>query len=369
MTSVQHTLTVELGNRSYPIYIGSGLLQQAELLRQHITGKQVLVVTNNTIAPLYLQGVLDGLQSLGISGLQVDSLVLEDGEQHKHLDTVSLIFDHLLQQRHNRTTTLIALGGGVIGDMTGYAAAAYQRGVNFIQIPTTLLSQVDSSVGGKTGVNHPLGKNMIGAFHQPQCVIIDTQSLQTLPARELSAGLAEVIKYGLIAEPDFFTWLEQNIAQLRQLVPHVISQAIYQSCVCKAAIVAADEREQGQRALLNFGHTFGHAIETEMGYGNWLHGEAVGAGMAMAADLSSRLGWISTQQVQRIQHLLQAAGLPLWGPDTMHADRYLGHMQVDKKVTDGTIRLILLQQLGQAIVTSDFGSNLLQQTLDQPLAV
>ena len=368
MTSVQHTLTVELGNRSYPIYIGSGLLQQAQLLRQHITGKQVMVVTNSTVARLYLKTVLDGLQSLQISGLQVDSLVLEDGEQHKHLDTVSLIFDHLLQQRHDRTTTLIALGGGVIGDMTGYAAAAYQRGVNFIQIPTTLLSQVDSSVGGKTGVNHPLGKNMIGAFHQPQCVIIDIQTLQTLPAKELSAGLAEVIKYGLIAEPDFFTWLEQNIDQLRQLAPHLISQAIYQSCECKAAIVAADEREHGQRALLNFGHTFGHAIETEMGYGNWLHGEAVGAGMAMAADLSCRLGWISHQQVQRIQSLLQASGLPLWGPDQMHAETYLTHMQVDKKVTDGTIRLILLQQLGEAIVTSDFGSDLLQQTLNQPLA-
>ena len=369
MTSAQHTLTVDLGDRSYPIYIGSGLLQQPDLLYQHITGQQVMVVTNNTIAPLYLQTLLDGLQSLQISGLQVDSLVLEDGEQHKHLDTVSLIFDHLLQQRHNRTTTLIALGGGVIGDMTGYAAAAYQRGVNFIQIPTTLLSQVDSSVGGKTGVNHPLGKNMIGAFHQPQCVIIDTHSLQTLPARELSAGLAEVIKYGLIAEPDFFTWLEQNIHQLRQLAPHLISQAIYRSCACKARIVAADEREQGQRALLNFGHTFGHAIETEMGYGNWLHGEAVGAGMAMAADLSCRLGWISYQQVQRIQSLLQASGLPLWGPDQMHVDSYLAHMQVDKKVIDGTIRLILLQQLGEAIVTSDFGNELLQKTLNQPLVV
>lgn len=363
MTSIQHTLTVDLGSRSYPIYIGSGLLQQALLLGPHIAGKQVMLVTNSTVAPLYLQTVLDALQSLHISGLQIDHLVLEDGEQHKHLDTVSLIFDRLLEQRHNRTTTLIALGGGVIGDMTGYAAAAYQRGVNFIQIPTTLLSQVDSSVGGKTGVNHPLGKNMIGAFHQPQCVIIDTQTLQTLPSRQLSSGLAEVIKYGLIAEPDLVTWLEQNIAQLRQLEPHLISQAIYQSCLCKARIVAADETEQGQRALLNFGHTFGHAIETEMGYGNWLHGEAVGAGMAMAADLSSRLGWLTQPQVQRIQNLLQVSGLPLWGPEQMPIDAYLSHMQVDKKVTDGTIRLILLQQLGQAIVTSDYGSDLLQQTL------
>ena len=369
MTSAQHTLTVDLGDRSYPIYIGSGLLQQPDLLYQHITGQQVMVVTNSTIAPLYLQTLLDGLQSLQISGLQVDSLMLEDGEQHKHLDTVSLIFDHLLQQRHNRTTTLIALGGGVIGDMTGYAAAAYQRGVNFIQIPTTLLSQVDSSVGGKTGVNHPLGKNMIGAFHQPQCVIIDTHSLTTLPARELSAGLAEVIKYGLIAEADFFVWLEHNMQQLRQLAPHLISQAIYRSCLCKAHIVATDEREQGQRAMLNFGHTFGHAIETEMGYGNWLHGEAVAAGMVMAADLSCRLGWVSRSLVQRVQRLLQACELPIWGPDVMQAGAYLKHMQVDKKVTDGTIRLILLQELGEALVTSDFGRDALEQTLNQPLAV
>ena len=363
MTSIQHTLTVELGTRSYPIYVGSGLLQQAQLLGQHITGKQVMVVTNSTTAPLYLQTVMDGLKSLQTSDLQIDTLVLEDGEQHKHLDTVSLIFDHLLEQRHNRTTTLIALGGGVIGDMTGYAAAAYQRGVNFIQIPTTLLSQVDSSVGGKTGVNHPLGKNMIGAFHQPQCVIIDPHTLKTLPSRELSAGLAEVIKYGLIAQPDFFSWLEQNIAGLRVLEPQLISQAIYQSCLSKARIVATDEREQGQRALLNFGHTFGHAIETQIGYGNWLHGEAVGAGMAMAADLSRRLGWITKPQVQRIQNLLEASGLPIWGPPKMQAQAYLAHMQVDKKVTDGTIRLILLQQLGHAIVTSDFDNHLLQQTL------
>ena len=369
MAAAQHILSVELGDRSYPIYIGSGLLQHAQLLRQHITGKQVLIVTNDTIASLYLPSILKTLDSLHIDGLQTDTLVLSDGEQHKHLETVSLIWDHLLQQRHNRTTTIIALGGGVIGDMAGYAAAAYQRGVNFIQIPTTLLSQVDSSVGGKTGVNHLLGKNMIGAFHQPQCVIIDTQTLQTLPARELSAGLAEVIKYGLIAEPEFFAWLEHNITGLLELTPHLISKAIYQSCACKAHIVAADEREQGQRALLNFGHTFGHAIETEMGYGNWLHGEAVGAGMAMAADLSCRLGWISEAQLQRIQRLLQASGLPFWGPEKMQADTYLRHMQVDKKVTDGTIRLILLRQLGEAIVTSDFGSDMLLQTFDQPMTV
>ena len=363
MTKTQHTLTVDLGDRSYPIYIGDGLLQQAQMLGKHITGSQVLVVTNKTIAPLYLEPLVDGLAGMTSKNLQIDTLVLEDGEQHKHLDTVSLIFDHLLKQRHNRTTTLIALGGGVIGDMTGYAAAAYQRGVNFIQIPTTLLSQVDSSVGGKTGVNHPLGKNMIGAFHQPQCVLIDTQTLQTLPARELSAGLAEVIKYGLIAQPQFFAWLEENISKLQSLEPDVLSKAIYESCLSKARIVAADEREQGQRALLNFGHTFGHAIETEMGYGQWLHGEAVGAGMAMAADLSRRLGWIEPDQVERIQSLLQHSNLPTWGPDGMPVEAYLAHMQVDKKVTDGTIRLILLQQLGAAIVTSDFDANLLHETL------
>lgn len=367
-TTAYQTLTVDLGDRSYPIYIGSGLMQQPQLIGEHISGKQVMVVTNSTIAPLYLQALLDGLESLKIDGLQVDHIVLEDGEQHKHLNTVSTIFDHLLQQGHNRTTTLIALGGGVVGDMTGYAAAAYQRGVNFIQIPTTLLSQVDSSVGGKTGVNHPLGKNMIGAFHQPQCVLIDTQSLQTLPARELSAGLAEVIKYGLIAEAPFFAWLEENITQLRQLDSQLISQAIYRSCACKAEIVADDEREQGRRALLNFGHTFGHAIETEMGYGVWLHGEAVGAGMAMAADLSARLGWLSDEALVRVNALIEAAGLPLWGPQEMSRDVYMKHMQVDKKVTDGTIRLILLQQIGVSVVTSDFAASLLNQTLNKSQA-
>jgi len=368
MTNTHQTLTVDLGDRSYPIYIGSGLLQQSQLLAPHISGKQILVVTNTTVAALYLDTLMAGLEGLQIEGLQLDRLVLEDGEAHKHLDTVSLVFDHLLQQRHNRTTTLIALGGGVIGDMTGFAAAAYQRGVNFIQVPTTLLSQVDSSVGGKTGVNHPLGKNMIGAFHQPQCVLIDTQSLATLPARELSAGLAEVIKYGLIADAPFFQWLTLNIDQLRLLEPALISQGVYRYCACKAEIVADDEREQGRRALLNFGHTFGHAVETQMGYGRWLHGEAVGAGMAMAADLSHRLGWIDHPTVQRIMHLLAASGLPSWGPDTMDSSHYLQHMQVDKKVTDGTIRLILLEQLGGAVVTANFSSELLHQTLNhQPV--
>ncbi len=360
MNAISKTLHVDLGDRSYPIHIGSGLLSQAELLRQHIKGQQVLVVTNETIAPLYLAKVMASLH-----GLQADSVVLPDGEAHKTLYTVNLIFDRLLELRHNRTTTLIALGGGVIGDMTGFAAACYQRGVNFIQIPTTLLSQVDSSVGGKTGVNHPRGKNMIGAFYQPQCVLIDTHTLASLPSRELSAGLAEVIKYGLLGDAEFLAWLEQNMPQLMSLEHAETVQAIYHSCHMKAQIVAADEREQGCRALLNLGHTFGHAIETEQGYGKWLHGEAVGAGMAMAADLSHRLGWLTRADVERVQHLLQRAGLPSWAPQDMTADAFMIHMKVDKKVTDGQLRLVLMRSLGDALVSSDFDAAKLQQTLLQ----
>jgi 3-dehydroquinate synthase len=360
MNAISKTLHVDLGDRSYPIHIGAGLLAQPELLREHIHGKQVLVVTNETIAPLYLDKVMAGLQ-----GLQADSIVLPDGEAYKTLDTVNLIFDRLMELRHNRTTTLIALGGGVIGDMTGFAAASYQRGVNFIQIPTTLLSQVDSSVGGKTGVNHPRGKNMIGAFYQPQCVLIDTDTLQTLPERELSAGVAEVIKYGLLGDAEFLTWLEQNMPQLMGLEQAVTVQAIYHSCHMKAEIVAADEREQGCRALLNLGHTFGHAIETEQGYGKWLHGEAVGAGMAMAADLSQRLGWISEADVARVQQILRQASLPAWAPEDMSGEAFMTHMKVDKKVTDGQLRLVLMRSLGDAVVTSDFDASKLQQTLLQ----
>ncbi|MDP6967599.1 MAG: 3-dehydroquinate synthase [Gammaproteobacteria bacterium] len=358
MTDVTTTLHVDLGERSYPIYIGAGLLAQQSLLRQHIQGQQVLVVTNATIAPLYLSQVMDSLH-----GLQAESLVLPDGEAYKTLDTVNLIFDQLLASRHNRTTTLIALGGGVIGDMTGFAAASYQRGVNFIQIPTTLLSQVDSSVGGKTGVNHSLGKNMIGAFYQPQCVLIDTDSLTTLPQRELSAGLAEVIKYGLLGDADFFTWQEQNIDQLLVLQQEQLAYAIYRSCQMKADIVAADEREKGCRALLNLGHTFGHAIETQQGYGNWLHGEAVAAGMVMAADLSWRLGWLDKSSVGRIVDLLRQAKLPVEAPEDMTEDDFMTHMAVDKKITDGRLRLVLMQHLGDALVTSDIAAPLLQQTL------
>lgn len=358
MKDVTKTLHVDLGARSYPIYIGAGLLSNADLLRQHIQGQQVLVVTNTSIAPLYLAKVMDSL-----AGLQAESLILPDGEAHKTLDTVNLIFDKLLASRHNRTTTLIALGGGVIGDMTGFAAASYQRGVNFIQIPTTLLSQVDSSVGGKTGVNHPQGKNMIGAFYQPQCVLIDTDSLSSLPPRELSAGLAEVIKYGLLGDAEFFAWLEQNIDSLLSLQQAPLVHAIYRSCEMKAEIVAADEREKGCRAWLNLGHTFGHAIETHQGYGNWLHGEAVATGMVMAADLSMRMGWLEQENLTRIADLVKQAKLPTSAPADMTEDDFISHMSVDKKITDGRIRLVLMKRLGEAFVTSDFDAKLLQQTL------
>lgn len=351
------TLNVDLGERSYPIHIGQGLLAQP-LLAPFIKGRQVMVVSNETVAPLYLDRLLTQLE-----GLQVDSVILPDGEAFKDLQHVNRIFDALLAKRHNRTTTLIALGGGVVGDMTGFAAACYQRGVAFIQVPTTLLSQVDSSVGGKTGVNHPLGKNMIGAFHQPQVVLADTDVLATLPERELSAGLAEVIKYGLIHDVEFLAWLEQNMAALRQRDAKALAQAIYRSCEIKAEMVALDERESGVRALLNLGHTFGHAIETDQGYGKWLHGEAVGAGTLMAADLSARLGWLSQQDLDRVRTILQAAGLPLLPPSEMSSERFLELMAVDKKVIDGNLRLVLLQQLGKAVVTSDFPAERLLETL------
>ncbi len=351
------TLNVDLGERSYPIHIGQGLLAQP-LLAPFIKGRQVMVVSNETVAPLYLNRLLSQLE-----GFQVDSVILPDGEAFKDLQHVNRIFDALLAKRHNRTTTLIALGGGVVGDMTGFAAACYQRGVAFIQVPTTLLSQVDSSVGGKTGVNHPLGKNMIGAFHQPQVVLADTDVLATLPEPELSAGLAEVIKYGLIHDVEFLAWLEQNMAALRQRDAKALAQAIYRSCEIKAEMVALDERESGVRALLNLGHTFGHAIETDQGYGKWLHGEAVGAGTLMAADLSARLGWLSQQDLDRVRTILQAAGLPLLPPSEMSSERFLELMAVDKKVIDGNLRLVLLQQLGKAVVTADFPAERLLETL------
>lgn len=341
-----HTLEVSLDARSYPIHIGSGLLARADLLAAAIHGRQVLIVSNETVAPLYLQKLK---ASLGDRVL--GECILPDGEAFKDMAHLDAIFSALMRLRFNRDCTLLALGGGVVGDMTGFAAACYQRGVDFVQVPTTLLSQVDSSVGGKTGVNHPLGKNMIGAFKQPTTVLIDTDVLATLPERELSAGLAEVIKYGLIRDLPFLEWLEANMARLRQRDPAAMAEAIRRSCENKAAVVAEDELEQHDvRALLNLGHTFGHAIETGMGYGAWLHGEAVGTGMLMAADLSWRLGWLSVQDVQRIKVLLEQAGLPVEPPANMGVDDFLQHMAVDKKVKDGQLRLVLLKQLGQAVV-------------------
>lgn len=337
-------LEVDLGERSYPIFIGTNLLANAELYRPHIHGKQVLIVTNETVAPLYLETVKSAL-----IGYQVDQVILPDGEEYKNLTTLNLIYDALLLNQHNRTTTLIALGGGVVGDMCGYAAASYQRGVNFIQVPTTLLSQVDSSVGGKTGVNHALGKNMIGAFHQPQAVIADTEVLNTLPVRELSAGIAEVIKYGLICDAHFYQWLQRYIDKVLARDPQALAYIIKRSCQIKADVVTQDEKESGIRATLNLGHTFGHAIETEQGYGQWLHGEAVSVGMLQAADLSQRLGCISKVEVAQLRGLLIAANLPVVGPENMSEENYLEHMLVDKKVLDGNIRLVLLQ-IGRAHV-------------------
>ena len=353
------TLTVNLKERSYPIYIGQGLLGQTHLLTPYIHGKQVMIVSNETVAPLYLEQALSAL-----SDFQCESVILPDGEQYKTLDTVNLIFDALLTHRFDRQCTLIALGGGVVGDITGFAAACYQRGVNFIQIPTTLLAQVDSSVGGKTGVNHPLGKNMIGAFHQPQCVLIDTNTLNTLEDRELSAGLAEVIKYGLISDPGFFDWLESNMDSLLARDPEKLTYAIECSCQNKATVVAADEKESGQRALLNLGHTFGHAIEAGMGYGAWLHGEAVGTGMLMAADLSHRQGKLSQNQLARTQALITAAKLPTKTPPEMDSNRFLELMAVDKKVQSGVIRLVLLSGIGASYISDDYDPNLLRETLD-----
>lgn len=338
-------LTVELGDRSYPIVIGQGLLGSYDLSR-FVSGSQVMIVTNETVAPLYLESA-----RACFPGKQVDTVVLPDGEKYKDWQTLNRIFDGLLEKRHSRKTTLVALGGGVVGDMTGFAAASYQRGVSFIQIPTTLLSQVDSSVGGKTGINHPLGKNMIGAFHQPEVVLIDTDSLRSLSPREVSAGLAEVIKYGLIRDTDFLAWLEKEITSLIDLETTALVEAIYRSCACKADVVAKDEREGGLRAILNLGHTFGHAIETFAGYGNWLHGEAVGTGMMMAADLSLRQGMITEEDRARVVRIIERAKLPELAPTGMSPDDFLRLMAVDKKNVDGSLRLVLLRRLGDAVVT------------------
>lgn len=346
-------------DRSYSIHIGQSLLTQIDLLLPHIPKRKAAIVTNTTVAPLYL----DTLRTtLGDNGVETFAVILPDGESYKNWETLNLVFDALLKHRCERKTPLIALGGGVIGDLTGFAAAIYLRGVPFIQLPTTLLAQVDSSVGGKTGINHPLGKNMIGAFYQPQLVLADSSTLTTLPDRELRAGLAEVIKYGLIYDANFFDWLEQNITRLLARDADAINHAIRRSCEIKAEIVSLDERESGLRALLNLGHTFGHAIENAMGYGTWLHGEAVAAGTIMAANLSRRLRQISQQEVERIESLFRQAELPVRGP-RIDPERYLESMQLDKKVEGGAIRFILLKRIGEAMLADNIPTELLSETL------
>ncbi|MGB0359988.1 MAG: 3-dehydroquinate synthase [Endozoicomonas sp.] len=353
-------LYVDLGERGYPIFIGAGLLSQPEYLQKYIYGSQVAIVTNETIAPIYLHTVTTHL-----SNFNPVVVTLPDGEQYKNLEILNQIFDRLLESRHTRKTTLIALGGGVIGDMTGFAAACYQRGVDFIQVPTTLLSQVDSSVGGKTGVNHMLGKNMIGAFHQPNAVIIDTDTLNTLPDKEFSAGLAEVIKYGLICDRVFYEWLQDNIDDLIVRDVEKLSYAIQRSCQIKADVVAADEKESGLRAILNLGHTFGHAIETYTGYGPWLHGEAIAVGMVMAMDLSARDDGFMAGEAMSLTQLLGKCRLPYLPPEGMTPDDFLTLMSVDKKVVDGQLRLVLLKNIGEAIITQDFHLDNLMATLEE----
>ena len=353
-------LHVELGDKSYPIYIGSGLLSGKNYLHKHIHGKQVMIVTNTTVAPLYLQSVCELLDDY-----QVEITILADGEQYKTLDTVNTIFDALLCAKFDRSATLIALGGGVVGDMTGFAAASYQRGVNFIQIPTTLLSQVDSSVGGKTGVNHDLGKNMIGAFHQPKAVVIDIDTLDTLEQREFSAGMAEVIKYGLLGNADFLQDLEANMGGLMNRDVPLVIDAVYRSCEDKAIIVAEDEFEAGKRALLNLGHTFGHGIENTLGYGVYLHGEAVAVGMLMAAKLSQLEGHLTSDCVARVQDLLDQANLPCSISKEITESQLLEAMILDKKAIDGNIRLVLLRRLGDAYLSQDYSANNLSQVVEE----
>jgi 3-dehydroquinate synthase len=344
------TIEVKLGDRSYPIHIGTGLLGRMELFLAHFAQRKAAIVTNSTIAPLYLASLSEALRDAGVEVLPI---VIPDGEDYKNWVTLNSIFDALLSHRFERRATIIALGGGVVGDLAGFAAATYQRGIPYIQVPTTLLSQVDSSVGGKTAINHPLGKNMIGAFYQPRMVLSDISTIGTLPERELSAGLAEVIKYGLIMDLPFLEWLEANMERLRARDPETLGYAIARSCESKARIVAADERESGVRALLNLGHTFGHAIEVGLGFGTWLHGEAVAAGIMLAARLSERTGMLSGADVERIARLLRRAGLPTQAPD-LGSERYLELMGHDKKVEEGKLRLVLLEALGKAQVTSDF---------------
>jgi 3-dehydroquinate synthase len=356
-TSQHERVDIALGERSYPIFIGPRLLEDAQLLAAHIPARSLLIVTNETIAPLYL-----GKLQAALQGRRLVTLVLPDGEQHKTLDSFARILDALMAARMNRDAAAVALGGGVIGDMVGFAAACYQRGIDYVQIPTTLLSQVDSSVGGKTGVNHAHGKNMIGAFHQPRVVLADTSTLQTLPPREYRAGMAEVVKYGFIRDAAFLQWVEANVDSLVMREDAAVIHAVRRSCEIKAEVVGQDEREHGLRAILNFGHTFGHAIETASGYGNWLHGEAVAAGMAMAADMSARMQWLQPAERDRAVQLLQRLGLPIDSP-RIGAQRGRELMGMDKKVLDGRIRLILLRSLGEAAVVDDYPAQALDATL------
>ena len=353
------TLTVGLGERTYPIHIGEGLLTRADLFLPHLPQRKVSVVTNTTVAALYLDKLSAALRSASV---EIIPVVLPDGEQYKSWLTLNAIFDALLSNRCERKSAIIALGGGVVGDLAGFAAASYQRGVPLIQVPTTLLAQVDSSVGGKTAINHPLGKNMIGAFYQPSMVLADTGLLVTLPVRELSAGLAEVIKYGLIMDLPFLEWLEANMNNLNKRDPSALAYAVTRSCENKAAVVAADERESGERALLNLGHTFGHAIEAGLGFGTWLHGEAVAAGTILAARLSERMGLLSADDVERMARLFERAGLPTEAP-SLGQERYLELMGHDKKVENGRLRLVLLRSLGKAFLTSDFDLRALREVL------
>lgn len=359
MSVVMHTLHVDLDERSYPVYIGRDLFDDHSLLGKHITGTQVVLVSNGTVAPIYLDRVRAALGERHL----ITEVILPDGEQFKTLDTLAQIFDQVMADRHNRSTTFIAVGGGVVGDITGFAAACYQRGVHFIQVPTTLLAQVDSSVGGKTAVNHPLGKNMIGAFYQPQAVLIDTQTLHTLPARELSAGLAEVVKYGLICDEPFYRWLQADMPKLLAREESALAEAIERSCANKARVVAEDEREAGLRAILNLGHTFGHAIETAQGYGSWLHGEAVATGMLLAARLSANRGWLAAEEVEALQRLLASMQLPVAPPPEMSTATFIDLMGRDKKAIDGRLRLVLLRALGEAAIVDDVSEDELSTLL------
>lgn len=359
MSVVMHTLHVDLDDRSYPVYIGRDLFDDPSLLGKHILGAQVVLISNDTVAPIYLDRVRAAVGDRQL----ITEVILPDGEQHKTLDTLAQIFDQVMADRHNRSTTFIAVGGGVVGDITGFAAACYQRGVQFIQVPTTLLAQVDSSVGGKTAVNHPLGKNMIGAFYQPQAVLIDTQTLHTLPARELSAGLAEVVKYGLICDEPFYRWLQADMPKLLAREESALAEAIERSCAIKASVVAEDEREAGLRAILNLGHTFGHAIETAQGYGSWLHGEAVAVGMVLAAKLSASRGWLAIEEVEALQQLLASMQLPVVPPADMSPATFIELMGLDKKVIDGRMRLVLLRALGTATVVDDVSEDELSMLL------